>query len=1083
VAGLAVLGSALSAGLARSEEPLPDVIEFNRDIRPLLADRCFQCHGPDPQQRQADLRLDEEAGALAAHDGRHAVVRGQPTESELFRRITAADPDERMPPAEIGRRLSSRDIGLIQRWIEQGAKWQGHWAFLPPRRPEIPVVKNTSWSRGPLDQFVLARLEREGLSPAPEADRATLLRRVTLDLTGLPPSPDETAIFLTDPRPDAYERAVDRLLASPRYGERMANRWLDAARYADTSGYQSDGERQMFRYRDWVIESLNRNQPFDEFTVEQLAGDLLPNPTLDQRIATGFNRNHRGNAEGGIIPEEFAVEYVVDRVETTATVWLALTMGCSRCHDHKYDPLSQREFYQFYAYFNNIPEFGRAIKVGNSPPYLLAPNREQQRQLAALELELGLRQKRWNDLQPALAAGQRDWEQARPDIAEPDWAPARNGLGRFPLDGTLAWVSAPTSRDPENNLQKSSPKVTTTTAAAPRGTKSAKSQALATPASNEPAENEPAALAFGPGVYGQAAEFDGRSQGLAPDVGRFGFFDKFSFAVWVFPQGNGTILSRMQAEPFEGYDVVLHNGQVQVHLVKRWLDDAIRLESKEPLPRETWSHLVVTYDGSRLASGVKIYLNGRPLTIDVQLDELNQTFELDEPFRLGSGANPGSGFHGRLDDLRIFATDLTADEAAMLAIATPLATLRDIPASQRKPAEAAKLRAYYLDRVAAPEIRQAFDEFTNWTKRKQDLLASFPTVMVMEERPTEQPAFVLNRGQYDLPGERVRRGVPAQLPKLAPADKQDRLTLARWLIAPDHPLTARVAVNRFWQMNFGTGLVKSVDDFGSQGDWPSHPELLDWLATEFVRTGWDVKAFQRMIVTSATYRQSSRVSRELWQRDPENRLLARGPRQRLSAEMLRDQALAASGLLVEELGGPSVKTYQPPGLWEELSGVVYQQDHGSQLYRRSLYLYWKRTSGPPVMLTFDASTREFCTVRESRTNTPLQALAVLNETAFVEAARVLAQKTLQSPAKTVDERLAFAFRRALAREPRAEELTILRKGFEGQLSRFRAALPEAEKLIAHGEFPRAPNLDPAELAAYTTVANLLFNLDEFVTKE
>ena len=1022
-------------------------VQFNRDIRPILSDACFHCHGPDSAQRKGGLRLDTEEGAFADRKGHPAVVAGKPEQSELIRRITANDAADLMPPVASGRKLTEPQRALLRRWIEQGAKWQPHWSFIPPVRAPLPAVKQSTWPRNGIDHFVLARLERERLAPAPEAERATLLRRVTLDLTGLPPTPDEVDAARNDKSADWYERVVDRLLASPRYGERMAIRWLDAARYADTNGYQNDGERFMWRWRDWVIDAFNRNLPFDRFTVEQLAGDLLPNPTLEQRIATGFNRNHRGNAEGGIIPEEYAVEYVVDRVETTGTVWLGLTIGCARCHDHKFDPVRQKEFYQLFAFFNNVPEQGRAVKFGNSPPLLPAPTPVQQRELAALEAQLAEAQARYTALAPKLESAQVAWEKSLAAGPAVHWTFTDRQSARFPLDGDAGTA---TFKDGE--------------------------------------------AAFATRGNGKAAVFDGHRYLDAGDAGDFGFYDKFSLAVSIFPEGphGGAIVSRMpEKSRSDGYAVQLVNGKIQVHLTKRWLDDACRVETARALEPGRWHHVLVTYDGSRVAAGIHVYLDGQSEKLTVLLDELNQSFNTKEPLRIGSGGGPTSRFTGRIADVRVFGDSLTAREVQVLVESDDVTSLAAIPAARRTSAQTAKLRACFLDRYAPTEVREARSKLTALRRARERLIESLPTTMVMEEMPVPRETHILLRGQYDKPGEKVTAEVPASLPAMPKVDRSlrerkspNRLDLARWLVSPDHPLTARVAVNRAWQMYFGVGLVKTVDDFGSQGEPPSHPALLDWLARDFVDTGWDVKRLQRTIVLSATYRQSSRLTAELRLRDPENRLLARGPRVRLSAEVIRDQALAASGLLIERLGGPSVKPYQPAGLIKELTGTEdYQQDHGHDLYRRGLYTYWKRTVAPPTMLAFDAAGRETCTVRETRTNTPLQALTLLNDVTFLEAARNLAQRAMIEGGATNEDRLTLLFRLATGRRPQTAEMTVLRAGFEQHRGVYRKDRSAATKLVSAGESRRDERLDVAELAAFTATASLILNLDETITKE
>ncbi len=1020
----------------RAEAPLPSRVEFNRDVRPILSDACFPCHGPDKGKRKAGLRLDTREGAFADLGGAFALVAGNPERSAVHQRITEKDGKRRMPPLRAERQLAPREVALVRRWIEQGAKWQAHWAFIPPTRPALPAVKDAKWGRNPLDAFVLARLEREGLAPSPEADRHALARRLSFDLTGLPPTPEVVDGFLADRRPGAHERLVDRLLASPRYGERMAVRWLAGARYADTNGYQSDGERAMWRWRDGVIDAYNANVPYDQFTVEQLAGDLLPGASLAQKIASGFNRNHRGNAEGGIVPEEYAAEYVADRVETTATVWLGLTMTCCRCHDHKYDPLAQKEFYQFFAYFNNVPERGKAIKYGNSPPVLLSPTREQSARLARLDGELAQAEARVGALEARLQAAQAKWEKAPGKRVGP-WSLA---------DGLIARADF----------------------------------------SAAPATWRDGAGAYRAGRAGKAGDFDGRRFLDLGDVADFDFYDKFTLAAWVKPAGarGGAIVSRTAELPEEeGYSLRLEKGRFQLNLVKRWLDDSLRVETERTFAPDVWHHVLVGYDGSRLASGIKLHVNGREEKLRVVLDDLNQTFRTKQPLRIGSGGGPRSRFHGLIEDVRIYGRVLSAEEALVVATPEPTDALLRLPASSRGAGQRAKLRAYYLARHAPAPIRSAHRERETLLARRAALVASFPTTMVMQELPAPRETFVLLRGQYDRRGAKVGPGTPAVFPPLPEGGKNDRLRLARWLVRPDHPLTARVAVNRAWQMVFGTGLVKTVDDFGAQGEWPSHPELLDWLATEFVRTGWDQKALLRTIVTSATYRQSSRVTPALRKRDPENRLLARGPRFRLPAEMVRDNALAISGLLVERVGGPSARTYQPGELWRELADTTYRRDSGEALYRRGLYTYWKRTIAPPGPTAFDAPGREACSVRESRTNTPLQALNLLNDVTYVEAARVLAERILKEGGPTAEGRLTRAFHLATGRAPRPAELAVLRSGLERHRAHYRADRKAALALVSAGDAPRDQKLDVAELAAYTAVASVILNLDETITKE
>jgi Protein of unknown function (DUF1553)/Protein of unknown function (DUF1549)/Concanavalin A-like lectin/glucanases superfamily/Planctomycete cytochrome C len=1000
-----------------------DPVRFNRDVLPILADNCFACHGPDAGKRKGKLRLDREV------DARKAVPPGKPESSELVRRITSADPDERMPPKDSGRQLTKAQTETLKRWVAEGAGWEKHWAFLTPVRPEPPIVQDAGWARTPIDRFVLARLEQAGLKPSAEADRTTLIRRMSLDLTGLPPTPAEVDAFVRDSGPNAVERLADRLLASSRYGERMAWRWLEAARYADTNGYQTDAGRDMWRWRDWVIEAYNRNLPFDQFTIEQLAGDLLPGATLDQRIATGFNRNHRGNAEGGIVPEEYAVEYVADRVETTSTVWLGLTLGCARCHDHKFDPFSQREFYQLFAFFNNVPEKGRAVKYGNSPPLIAAPTPEQAKQLVQLDCRVKEAEKRLENMRDAASEAQARWEKSVNPADVPDWRPDRR----------LTQPTKLTFRDGD--------------------------------------------AAFAPGRVGKALDLDGKRFADAGDACAFGFDDKFSFSCWIRPRKpTGAILSRtVEEKNGAGYSIHFVNGKLQAHFTMRWLDDSMRIETKQAIAMDRWHHISVAYDGSRLAEGVKVYINGEPATTIPLFDELNQTFMTKEPFRIGHAGSKDNQFDGLIDDVRIYTRVLGGPDARVLSVPASVREIVAKPADTRSAPEMDKLQAYFLERAAPKDIRDAYAALREAGEARQKFEESIPTVMVMQEMSTPRDSYLLIRGQYDRQGAKVTAAAPAALPN--PPRGGNRLDLAKWLVAPDNPLTARVAVNRIWQLHFGTGLVSTGEDFGTQGEYPSHPELLDWLATEFVRTGWDMKQMHKLIVTSATYRQSSRVPKVVPARDPDNRLLSRFPRYRLSAEMIRDQALFTSGLLVEHQGGPSVKPYQPAGLWDELSGAGdYVPDTGDKLYRRSLYTYWKRTAPPPGLSAFDATARETCWVRETRTNTPLQALTLLNDVTYVEAARKLAERVL-CECTTTDDRLTFAFRSIMARAPNEAERIVLCRSLERQIADYRRDPDAARKSIKVGDQPADARLDPAELAAYAAVCRLILNLDEGVTKE
>jgi hypothetical protein len=1059
-------------------DALPQIIEFNRDIRPILSDKCFQCHGPGTQM--ATLRFDLEDGAKhELRGGRFAIVPGDPDKSGVIQRVTATNAAVRMPRSQggaaEGQPLTERQVALLRRWIEQGATWQKHWSFIPPTRPALPKVTDQKWVLNPIDAFVLQRLEREGLEPSPEAGRATLLRRVTLDLTGLPPAPAELDAFLADKSSNAYEKVVDRLLRSPRYGERMAFPWLDAARYADSNGYQADGERFMWRWRDWVIDAFNRNMPYDQFTIEQLAGDLLPDATLDQKIATGFNRNHRMNSEGGVIPEEYAVEQVVDRVDTTATVFLGMSFGCARCHDHKYDPVTQKEFYQLFAYFNNVPESGKGRRVGNSPPFIAAPLPGQQVQLKQLDDQLAAANAAFAKLQPELARAQREWERTLDPSKPLTWAPARGLVAYYPLDGDLSTpIFVPAPSDTPSPAPAQGP---------------------------APGQND---VRFAPGQIGQAASFDGKGFIFGGDVAGFAEYatesgdrssspstvtydDPYTIAAWIHPTAaTGAIVTKAQ-DVFEprGHGVNLKDGRIEYNYVTAWVEEGTRMRTEKTVSLNQWHQLTLTYDGSRWANGAKIYVDGEPWKWEVLLDDVNnRATARREPLRIGAGGGPENRFHGQIDEVRVYNRALSAAEAEALADPASVTEIARKPEEQRSRSQADKIRDYYLTHAAPANIRDASNASIDARARRDAFYRSLPTVMVMEEMPAPRESHLLIRGMYDRPGEKVTPMLPAALASSPAAYPPNRLGLARWLVDPSNPLLARVTVNRFWQMYFGVGIVKTAEDFGSQGEAPSHPELLDWLATEFVRTGWNVKALQKRIVMSATYRQASRIPPDLLARDPENRLLARGPNVRLSAEIVRDQALALAGLLVEKVGGPSVRPYQPEGLWTELgTGGSYVQDHGDNLYRRSMYIFTKRTVPAPSMAHFDASSREAHVVTPVVTNTPLQALNLMNDVAFLEAARVFAQRAMKEGGSNPLARMSYAFRQATARAPKLAESAILADAFGQNLELFKKTPDAALKYVSYGEYPRDPQLDVSELAAYTSVTSLILNLNETVMKK
>jgi hypothetical protein len=1033
--------------------PAIAAVDFDRDVRPILSDNCFACHGPDDKARMANLRLDTRDGLFA----NQVIVPGGSARSKLYQKISAADRNRRMPPAAFGRTLTSKQVETIKEWIDQGAKWELHWSYVPPKRPEPPAVKEAGWVRNSIDAFILARLEKEGLTPSPEAGKVTLLRRVTFDLTGLPPTPAEADAFAADKSADAYEKVVDGLLASPRYGERMAMQWLDLARYADTHGYHIDSAREMWHWRDWVIQAFNRNLPFDEFTIEQLAGDLLPHATLEQKIATGFNRNHMVNFEGGAIPEEYHVEYVADRVETTAAVWLGLTMGCARCHDHKYDPISQKDFYRFFAFFNTVEEKGLDGRKGNAKPMLQLPSAQQKAELDELETAIPAKQKILDSSETA--ALQKHWEETR--LSTLPEAPRNGLLAHYELDGSFADSSG--------------------------------HYAYGRTLSGDPT--------FGDGMVGKSVDFDGDTHVTLGNVADFDRGDPFTLSTWI-RSNNGKEQSLLQkvANPpgRRGWELLFEQGRLVpiqkraarlvLRLMHQWPDDAIAVRTKPELMVGQWSHVSISYDGSGKAAGLRLYVDGKAQEFEVLQDSLTGGMCAGAPLEIGN-KELGKPYKGRLDDLRIYNRVLEPAEVEHIALQHPVRVILEGVTGKRTKEQDKQLREYFLTYDAPEQLLRTYKDLKALEKRKESLEEAIPNTMVMAEMEKPRDTFVLGRGDYRTKLEKVTPGVPPVLPPLPKGAAPDRLALARWLVDPAHPLTARVVVNRYWQMYFGIGLVKTPQDFGSQGDPPSHPELLDWLATEFVRTHWDVKAMQRLIVTSAAYRQSSRETPELLEKDPENRLLAHGPRFRLPAEMVRDNALAVSGLLNPAIGGASVFPYQPKGMWEEMafgegfSAQTYTPSHAGDLYRRSMYTFWKRTVPPPSLATFDAPDREKCTARRSVTNTPLQALVLLNDPTYVEAARALAQRTLLEAPKDPSRRIAYVFRLATDRKPAPPEVKVLRDLARAETLHYRHDTDAAEKLLRVGESSYNARLDPGELAAWTTVASTILNLDETITKE
>lgn len=1011
------------AGLILAAAPCwsQDEIRFNRDIRPILAENCLSCHGPDSAARKAKLRLDDREVALE----RGAIAPGNPDESKLITRIFSDDPAVRMPPVKSKKALSSEQKALLRRWIDQGAAYERHWAFLPiSKSVAIPKsAQNSPWVRTPIDAFVHDDLVRKGIQPAPEAARETWLRRVTFDLTGLPPSLDEIDAFVADNSADAYAKVADRLLLAPAHGERLANDWLDVARYADTFGYQADRLTHVWPWRDWVIDAFQKNLPYDQFILWQTAGDLLPGATREQKLATAFNRLHRQTNEGGSIAEEFRVEGVADRVRTTGLAFLGLTLECARCHDHKFDPISTKDYYALSAFFANIDEFGlysHFTETAPTPAMLLyqknqeSEHREMLKRIAAKEAEWG-----------AYVA------QHRPD--------------------NLA--AAPNAPKPAAHVRFDTTKL------------SGGNRLI-------------------PGKVGKAIEFSGDDAFICAGAGEYARAQPFSLALWLRPtqlQSRAVVLHRSRAaedSAFRGYSLVLDQGHLVASLVHFWPGNALQIRSKASIGINHWTHAAITYDGSSKAAGLRLYIDGKLSEVEVVRDCLTRDivhraewgdFDIKNvQLTLGARFRDVGFKGGAIDDLQVFDRDLSALEVASVA---------EIPAPVD---EASRFNHWWHIDAKSAEIRQ---ELRRLREEENAFASNIRQIMIMEEMPVCRATHVLFRGSYTEPREEVRPDVPAAILPLPDSLPRNRLGLARWLVDDRNPLTARVAVNRYWQMFFGRGLVATAEDFGSQGMPPSHPELLDWLARRFIKSGWNVRELCKLIVLSSTYRQAS-TPRDpaLLERDPENVFLARGPRRRLPAEMIRDNALAISGLLQRKIGGPSVFPYQPAGLWEE-SGTnqVYRQSKGEDLYRRSMYSFWRRTSPPPAMTTFDAPSREWCLARREKTASPLQALILLNDVQHVEAARVLAEKLFAEP--DLPTRLTKAFRLATSRRPSVKELDVLSRMYMEQLDRFQKQPEQAEAFLRVGESPVAGGIPRVEHAALTVVVQAVMNLEECVTKK
>ena len=1035
-----------------------ETIEYDRDIRPILSENCFSCHGPDSASRKAELRLDNRQAAIDSG----AIEPSNAKASELVARIFSDDPEMVMPTPESHKALLPEQKDLLKRWIESGAEYQSHWSFTPPKRHDFPEVRNSGWVRNPIDRFILSKLESEGLEPSVEADIRTLVRRVSLDLTGLPPTAEEVEAVVADPAPDRYERFVEELLSRPAWGEHRGRYWLDYARYADSHGIHFDNYREMYSFRDWVINAFNSNMPFDQFTIEQLAGDLLPNPTLDQQIASGFNRCNITTSEGGAISEEYQVLYTRDRVETTSAIWLGLTTGCAVCHDHKFDPISQKEFYGLAAYFNNL---NQTVMDGNrkdTPPIVVVPQKSDRERYKALVAEL---QSTKQSIQERRVAAKSDFDSWKDNIQ----------ANALTILAPLRSLPSPMFQAPFADNQ------TNTLAYVFEG------EQFRLPLT------KPAKLA--PGfVADQAWTVQAKSTPSFEEVGKFERDQPFSVSTWVklaAKNQTGALLARMdEDDKNRGWDLWVEKGRVGMHIINSFPENSLKVVSENPLSLEDWHHVSVSYDGSSKAEGIKFFIDGSEAKMSIANNSLSETIQTTTPLRIGSRSKANAAKGAMLQDVRIYNSALSVGDFDIIRSVTRLVHLLSIPIETRSEKETEEVYTWYL-RTQDPDSIAFTKKIATLDSEQKQIESRGTIAHVMSEKQETAKAFVLLRGDYDKRSDEVSAQTPTVLPPMEPELPSNRLGLAKWLVNPQHPLTARVTVNRFWQEIFGNGIVGSSGDFGVTGEIPTHPKLLDFLAIEFMERHWDVKDFFRTMVTSATYRQSAVMTEQKSFADPNNRLYSRGPRFRMDAEMVRDYGLSASGLLVKDIGGPSVRPYQPVGVWEAVAMPGsntrnYKEDLGASLYRRSMYTFWKRSAPPASMEIFNAPSREQCTVRRERTNTPLQALVTLNDPQLVEAARALAQRVLlvkddekeQDDAQKTQNIGVILLGRSWTGEEQAVILASL-----ADLRKYYIATPsDADALLAVGIMTRDTAIPATEHAAWTMLCNQLLNLDEVLCK-
>ncbi|SDM28556.1 Planctomycete cytochrome C [Daejeonella rubra] len=1043
--------------VAEAYADLPDKMDYNLHVKPILSDKCFSCHGPDMAKQQAGLRLDLQSFAFAdlpESPGKVAIDPGDLNGSELFHRILSDDPEYKMPSKKSNLNLSATEKAILIKWIREGAEYKTHWAFVKPEKAEVPTVKLDSWVINPIDNFIVRKLEIENLQPSSQAKKELLLRRLSLDLTGLPPTLAEIAAFVNDRSPEAYEKQVDRLLKSPHYGEKMAVNWLDLARFADSHGYTVDRLIDMSPYRDWVIQAYNKNMPYDQFVKWQLAGDLMPNANKEMKIATAFNRLHQQNLEGGIIEEEFQAEYVIDRVNTTGIAVMGLPIGCARCHDHKYDPISQKNYYEMFSFFNRVKEAGQISWDDATPsPTILLPSKEQERIIKYIDNNISKQENKLIITKNGSEAGFRNW------IKSNDFKKLEREL--IPLNGLQAHYTF------SNGSLKNS-------------VHGPKNTALKSSSTDKPV--------FEKRDNGNALVLNGDQWFDLNQVGVFRKSEPFSINISVFiPKEfkEGVIFHKCVAERlynFRGYHLYLKDNKLTVNMSHAAPSNAISRITQQTVPRNQWVQLTMTYDGSSKAKGLKLFQNGTELRLETTMDQLSKDILMNSKEQPGLqiGAwDRGLGFKGgKVDDIMVYNRELTDLEIKILAGRAAWSSIVKKTSARFSDTELSLLKTYYSS-VIDPEVQFVNKRLTEIRTELADSTEKIRELMVMQDSPQPKKTYLLKRGNYDSFGEEVFPNTPESILPFPGNLPKNRLGLAQWLTDEDHPLTARVSVNRYWQNFFGTGLVKTSEDFGNQGELPSHPELLDWLAVTYRESGWDNKKLCKLIVMSATYRQDSRAIASAKMKDPENRFLSHGPAQRMSAEMIRDNALMASGLLNKKIGGKSVKPYQPDGLWE-INNTSYKADSGDAVYRRSLYVLVKRSVPNPTLNTFDATTRSYCVVRRQSTNTPLQSLVLLNDPTFVEASKVMGQEITSS--KDTSKAISDIYSKLTGIRPGKAELDLLKALQSKELQRFRADIKKTKGWLSAGQFKVNKSLEPAMVAANSVVASVILNSDATLTK-